>query len=103
MTSFEVNKMVGQKPIAKFGSAGGVSAALWENEINVGGGTKTILKASIGRRYKDSSGQWKSSTSFSRNEVPLAILALLKAYEKMVGEENGHEAENGAVEEEVVM
>jgi hypothetical protein len=94
--------MAGQKPVAKF-SAGGVSAALWENEINVGGSAKTILKASINRRYKDSSGQWKSSTSFSRNEVPLAILALLKAYEKMVGEENGQEPENGAVEEEVVM
>lgn len=95
--------MVGQKPIAKFGSAGGVSAALWENEINVGGRTKTILKAAISRRYKNGSGEWKSSTSFSRNEVPLAILCLQQAFEKMVGEENGQESENGAVEEEVVM
>ena len=94
--------MAGQKPIAKF-SANGVSAALWENEINVGGRTKTILKASISRRYKDSSGQWKSSSSFSRNEVPLAILCLQQAFEKMVGEENGQELENGVVEEEVVM
>jgi hypothetical protein len=94
--------MAGQKPVAKF-SAGGVSAALWENEINVGGRTKTILKASIGRRYKDSSGQWKSSTSFSRYEIPLAILCLQQAFEKMVGDENVEESENGSVEEEVVM
>ena len=94
--------MTGQKPLKKI-SAGQVSAALWENEIKVNGQTKTVLKASIQRRFKDRDGTWKSTTSFSRNEIPLAIYCLEKAFEAMLGEENGEAAENGTVEEEAVM
>ena len=79
--------MAAQKPIAKF-RAGGVSCALWENDITVNGSTKTVLKASIQRRYKDSNGNWKSSTSFSRNEIPLAIFCLEKAFEAIVNEQS---------------
>lgn len=93
--------MVGQKPLAKF-RAGQVSCALWENEINVNGNSKTILKASIQRRYKDSSGNWKSSASFSRTEIPFAIYCLTKAFDKIVQEETDGSGSNG-VEEEVVM
>ena len=96
-----VNKMVGQKPVAKF-SAGQVSAALWENDIKVNGTTKTVLKASISRRYKDNTtGEWKSGGSFGRNEIPLAIHCLQQAFERIVDEEYGQAGEN-AVEEEVV-
>ena len=95
--------MTGNKPLKKI-SAGPVSAALWENEIKVNGQAKTVLKASIQRRFKDNqSGIWKSSTSFSRNEIPLAIHCLEKAFEAMLGEENSEAAENGTVEEETVM
>ena len=92
--------MVGQKPLAKF-RAGQVSCALWENEITVNGNTKTVLKASIQRRYKTDEG-WKSSTSFGRNEIPLAIYCLEKAFDKIVQEETAGSGSNG-VEEEVVM
>jgi len=94
--------MAGQKPIAKF-RAGSVSAALFENDIPVNGTTKTILKASIQRRYKDKNGDWQSSTSFSRNEIPLAIYCLQKAFEVMVGEQPSNGDSNGEVEEEVIM
>ena len=94
--------MVGQKPVAKF-SAAGVSSALWSNEIRTSSGAKTILKASLSRRYKDSNGEWKSSGSFSRNEIPLAIHCLQKAFERILDEEHSQEPETGAVEEEVVM
>ena len=83
-------------------TAGPVSCGIWENQIKVNGATKAILKASVSRRYKDNNGEWKSTGSFSRNEVPLAIFCLQKAWEKMIGEE-GRESENGAVEEEAVM
>ena len=64
--------MAGQKPTAKF-KAGQVSAALWENEIEMKGRTVTVLKATVQRRYKDNkTDTWKSSSSFSRNEIPLA-------------------------------
>jgi len=78
--------MAAQKPIAKI-RAGTVACALWENEINVGGQAKTVLKASIERRYKDSTGTWKSSGSFSRNEIPLAIFCLARAFDRIVQEE----------------
>ena len=94
--------MTGNKPLKKI-SAGPVSAALWENEIKVNGQNKTVLKASIQRRFKDRDGTWKSTTSFSRNEIPLAIYCLEKAFEAMLGEENGEVAENGTAEEEIVM
>ena len=43
------------------------------------------------RRYKDKDGQWKSSGSFTRNEIPLAIYCLTKAFAAMVEEVNGNE------------
>ena len=94
--------MAGQKPVDKF-VAGQVSAALWENDITARNGNKaTILKASIQRRYKDDKdGQWKSSTSFSRNEIPLAIYCLQKAFEKMVAKQI-EDSDDGVVEEVVM-
>lgn len=89
------------KPLAKY-VAGQVSAALWENEINtMNGKTATILKATIQRRYKDKSGSWKSTTSFSRNEIPLAIYCLEKAFEKII-EMQMSDASDGIVEETVM-
>ena len=43
-----------------------------------------LAKASISRRYKDRYGNWKTSQSFSRNEIPLAIYVLQKAFEAMI-------------------
>jgi len=95
--------MVGQTPIAKF-RAGQVSSALWENDIQVRGGTVKILKATVQRRYKDkASGEWKSSMSFSRNEIPLAIYCLQKAFEKIVESQNEGSGENNNVVEEPIL
>ena len=61
-----------------------------------------MLKATVQRRYKDKSGTWQSSASFSRNEIPLAIYCLQQVFEAMLGE--GDSETNGdSVEEEVVM
>ena len=89
--------MANNKPVAKFG-AGLVSAALWENEINVSGTAKTVLKASVSRRYKDGN-EWKTSSSFSRNEIPLAIYCLQKVFERMVSDNKEESApEDDALE-----
>ena len=85
------------KPIKKF-QAGQVSCALWENEISVNGQVKTLLKASVNRRYKDKDGSWKSSGSFSRNEVALAIYCLMQAFKVMV-EGDGDKADNVEAEQ----
>jgi hypothetical protein len=92
--------MAGQKPVAKF-KAGQVSAALWENEISVSGRKVTVLKATVQRRYKDKDDKWKSSASFSRNELPLAIYCLQKAFEKIIEVQIGGTSDDGVVEEEV--
>ena len=60
------------------------------------GTMKTILKASIERRYKDRDGNWKSSSSFGRNEIPLAIFCLARAFDKIINEET---ASNGTAEQ----
>jgi hypothetical protein len=87
------------RPVAKF-TAGQVSAAIWENEVTTKAGKKvTMLKASVERRYKDRDGQWKSSGSFSRNEIPMAIYCLQKAMEHII---EGQQNEDGSVEEETV-
>lgn len=91
--------MVGQKPVAKF-AAGQVSAAVWENEVTTRGGkTVTMLKATVERRFKDKDGQWKSSNSFSRNEIPLVIYCLQKSLEHIIESRKGEE---DSVEEEMV-
>lgn len=95
--------MVGQAPVAKF-RAGQVSSALWENTIQVRGGTVKILKATVQRRYKDKdSGEWKSSMSFSRTEIPLAIYCLQKAFEKMIETQNGGSDDSNSVVEEPIL
>ena len=89
--------MAGQKPVAKF-RAGQVSAAIWENEVSMNGRKVTMLKATVERRYKDKDGQWKSSSSFSRNEIPLAVYCLQKSFEHIIGSQK----EDDSVEEEMV-
>lgn len=77
------------KPVKKF-NAGSVSCALWENDATVDGRNVTVLKATVERRYKDKDGTWKSSNSFGRNEIPLVMYCLQKAFSTMV---EGKEAE----------
>ncbi len=84
------------QPVKKF-RAGQVACALWENEANVNGRIVTMLKATVERRYKDKDGNWKSSGSFARNEIPLAVYCLEKAFEAIVEEQHA-----GSVEEEEV-
>ena len=83
-------------PVAKF-KAGTVAAAVWENQMNINGKSITVLKATVQRRYKDkSSGEWKSSGSFGRNEIPLAIFCLQKALEKIIDNQNTAASENNS-------
>jgi hypothetical protein len=91
--------MTGQQlPVAKF-KAGQVSAALWANEVQMPRGAVKILKATVQRRYKDRNGQWQSSASFSRNEIPLAIHCLEKAFARIIDLENeGPETDNNMEE-----
>jgi len=90
--------MTGQQlPVAKF-KAGQVQAAIWENTVQLRDRTATMLKVTIQRRYKSKSGEWQSSGSFGRNEIPLAIYCLQKAFDKIIERQND-EAIGGEPEE----
>ena len=67
--------------------AGQIPGAIWENETQVNGATKTLLKASVSRRHLDRDGNWWSRRSFGRNEVLLATHCLRQAVERTIEEE----------------
>lgn len=69
--------------------------------MTVRGEQKTIVKASVSRRYRDRNDEWQSSQSFSRNEIPLAIYCLQKAFESMIEDPGDHDTP--APVEEVVI
>jgi len=91
MAGTQVKHMNENTPVQRF-AAGQVVAAVWENEITLKGRTVTVLKATISRRYRDTSGQWKSTGSFGRNEIPLAIHCLQQAFEFILAEEQARKA-----------
>lgn len=88
------------KPVKKY-QAGGISGAVWKNATTLQNG-KDIesLSVTLDRRYKDSNGNWKSSSSFRQNDIPKVVLVLSKAYEFMVLK--GKEDNGDMTEEEVV-
>jgi len=90
------------RPVKTYPGCGGVRVALWENEIHVNGVAKTILKASVDRRYKDKSGEWRSSSSFDRQQVPIVVRLLERAYDAMIDEASGSSSNGNGVAEEVV-
>lgn len=64
--------------------AGAVRASIFQNTFERDGKTIPIRKVVLEVRYRDKSGEWKSSNSFSLNEVPKAVTALQQAYEYLL-------------------
>ena len=85
------------RPIKKY-RAGQISCALWENDVNANGRTVTMLKCTVERRYKNGDGEWKSSQSFGRNDIPLVKWCLDQAFTAMIEER----ADSSDVDEEVI-
>ena len=100
MTGAKVIHMAAQQPLERF-RAGPVSCALWRNEVTAKGERKTIVKASVSVRYRDENDVWRSSQSYSRNEIPLVIYSLQKAFESMI--ENPGDPDTPAPVEGVVI
>ena len=70
-------------PVKRIRTGNGVAASIWENEGEKDGRSFVRRSVSIQKRYCDDKGNWHSSSSFSKNELPAAILALQKAYEHL--------------------
>ena len=84
------------KPVKKF-TAGGISAALWENKASLKDGRQIeTLSVTLDRRYKDNDGQWQSSGSMRLNDLPKAIMVLSKAYDYLASTDENTADDTGA-------
>ena len=70
-------------PVARF-KAGSVVAAVWDNNVSVNGNVRSIKKVTVEHRYRDRGGNWKSTNSFSRDQIALVKHCLDKAFEFML-------------------
>ena len=61
-----------------------------------------MLRATVDRRYMDRYGAWKSSFSFSRNEIPLAIHVLQQAFEVMLEKPEEQDRPESAAEKLII-
>lgn len=68
-----------QKPVKVFRSRG-VSASIFANHAKSDGRDITYHKVSLQRTYKDGD-EWKTTTSFGRDDLPVARLLLDRAWE----------------------
>lgn len=66
---------------------GACTASVFVNEVSTGDGKTAIKSVSLQKTYKDKDGKFQHSTSFRANEIPKAMLALSKAYEYLVLED----------------
>lgn len=68
------------KPVKKFRS-GGVSAAVFENPVDVNGAQVKKFSVQIQRTYKDKDGEFQRTNSFGENDLPKLALVAQRAYE----------------------
>lgn len=74
----------GRPPEKKFGPfAGGLSVAIWLNEVETDNGVRQYRSVTIApRRYFDrNANKWKDSSGFNPGDLPALLYALQKAQE----------------------
>ena len=76
------------KPVKVFRSKG-VSASVFANHAKSDGQDVTFHKVSLQRTYKDGD-EWKTTSSFSRDDLPIARLLLDRAWEFILDAEANH-------------
>ena len=73
------------KPVQVF-RVRGLSASVFENRAQANGHPVTFLKVALQRTYKDGA-EWKTTTSLSRDDLPIARLLLQRAWEFILAAE----------------
>ena len=63
---------------------GACTASVFVNEVAGRNGTGILKSVSLQRAYRDKEGNFQHTASFKANDIPKAILALSKAYEYLV-------------------
>ena len=66
---------------------GACTASVFVNEVAGRNGTGILKSVSLQRAYRDKEGNFQHTASFKTNDIPKAILALSKAYEYLVMED----------------
>ncbi|GEM_PF-1408769 len=74
-----------QKPVKTI-RLRGVSASIFANKVKVEGRDRTFHKISVQRAYKEGD-DWKHTSSFGRDDAPVLILVLKRAWEFIVDTE----------------
>ena len=83
----KIENVSGNTPEKKF-STGALVATVWQNQgVSKNGEDVSYKTVSFQRRYKDPSGEWKSTSTLRVNDLPKASLVLQKAYEYLVMKE----------------
>ena len=80
------------KPVTVF-RARGVSASVFANQAETKRGDVTFHKISLQRTYKDGD-DWKTTTSFGRDDLPVAAHLLQQAWEYILDAEAGRSKED---------
>ena len=70
---------------------GACTASVFVNEIVGKDGKVSIKSVSLQRTYKDKNGNFQNTTSFGVNDIPKAILALMKVYDYLVSDEKAEQ------------
>ena|SRR3989338_663795 len=84
MEKIKTENITGNLPEKKF-STGALVATVWQNQgTSKNGEDVSYRTVSFQRRYKDPSGEWKSTSTLRVNDLPKASLVLQKAYEYLV-------------------
>ena len=77
------------KPVAEV-RVGAVKAAIWPNQTDSG---VVRYNVTFSRIYKDAEGNWKSTSSFGRDDLLVVAKVADMAHTKIFEVANGHQAD----------
>ncbi|MCY4585576.1 MAG: hypothetical protein OXB98_06005 [Bryobacterales bacterium] len=77
------------KPVAEV-RIGAVKAAIWPNQTESGA---VRYNVTFSRIYKDADGNWKSTSSFGRDDLLVVAKVADQAHSKIFEVANGHSAD----------
>jgi hypothetical protein len=67
----------------------GIRASLWANQTSAG----TVYNVTLSRLYKDADGNWRSSDSFGRDDLPVLARVVTLAHDWFVYSRKSQEGE----------
>jgi hypothetical protein len=69
----------GNRPVQSF-NLKGVRVSVFANQVKVEGREAVMHKTVVTKTYKDDGGEFKSTTSLGRDDLPVAVMLMEDAY-----------------------